>query len=196
MWNCWFCRPRQDEKLMQMIAETQNMQRDLTKCINALLDARNLNDRPDVKCAIRHDSFQDRPDFVSHVKHELTQEPRKNSADRSEKSSASKSTSAPVASDFSASTFPCRKVVKAAPAPIESECKAQDTVNANRRASNPPRAPPPPVASLVQKLNGQPEVARREKSASGLQSALLNEISDATTDIPAFLASARQRRSL
>lgn len=159
MWSCWLCRPKKDDKLLQMIAETQSMQRDLMTCVNAVLHNRNTTDRPEIR-------------------------------------SVTRGSTTPVACEFYPSTLPCRQVVKAA-RPMEAEANGHEKVkDATQRGAAP--IPPPPPRKMQMKSHIQHHSmteVRKEKPASGLQSALLNEISDATADIPAFLANARQRRS-
>lgn len=165
---------------MKMITETQNMQRDLMKCINAVLQSRNSAERPEIT-SITRDVSQPVADSAGMSE---------NTPDQPELPKVMKGVSSQVTCEFSPGTLPCRQVAKVATKQANRHETGQETL---RQAPMPPPCPP---AQFAPKPNQQlqTKVKRVEKSASGLQSALLHEISNATTDIPAFLASARQRR--
>lgn len=168
---------------MKMIAETRNMQRDLIKCINAVLQSRNSAEQPEITSITR--------DVSPPVAYSAGMS--ENTPDQQVLPKVTKGLSSQVTCEFSPGTLPCRQVAKVATKQANRHENGQEIL---RQAPVPPPCPPAQFAKKPnQQLPSQTEVKRVEKSASGLQSALLNEISNATTDIPAFLASARQRRS-
>lgn len=172
---------------MQMIAETQSMQRDLMKCVNDVLLTRNTIDRPEMTSVSRGSLTPVACDDPSAIQ-------CGNTTQRAEKTAATKSSSSPVTCEFSPGALPCRQVVRTA-RPTDAEANWHEKVTDTIRQVPPP---PPPPGHLSKQSQLQPhltDVHERKKPAPCLQSSLLNEISDATADIPAFLANARQRRS-